>query len=114
MKKNILLLAILFSVGVANAQTIENIRVSFTQTLFPKKTLPANVKNYNVTVTTPYLKDDSSFRKIAEEKYQKDLNDFPNVIKASEKNYTDVTLVEYAKKVAEAKEIYKLESDQFN
>ena len=114
MKKNILLLAILFSVGVANAQTIENIRVSFTQTLFPKKTLPANVKNYNVTITTPYLKDDSSFRKIAEEKYQKDLNDFPNVIKASEKNYTDVTLVEYAKKVAEAKEIYKLESDQFN
>jgi hypothetical protein len=88
--------------------------VSFTQTLFPKKTLPPNVKNYNVTITTPYLKDDSSFRKIAEEKYQKDLNDFPNVIRASEKNYTEVTLVEHAKKVAEAKENYKLESDQFN
>ena len=114
MKKNILLIAFLLGFGYANAQNIENIRISFTQTLFPKKTLPANVKNYNVTITTPYLKDDSTFRKIAEEKYQKDLSDFPNVIKASEKNYTDVTLVEYAKKVAEAKDIYKLESDQFN
>ncbi len=99
---------------MANAQNIQNINVSFTQTLFPKKTLPGNVKNYNVTVTTPYLKDDSSFRRIAEEKYQKDLNDFPNVIRASEKNYTDVILVDYAKKVAEAKDIFKLESDQFN
>jgi hypothetical protein len=114
MKKKILLIAFFLGFGVANAQNIENIRISFTQTLFPKKTLPANVKNYHVTVTTPYLKDDSSFRKIAEEKYQKDMIDFPNVIMASEKNYTYVTLVEYAKKVAEAKEIYKLESDQFN
>ena len=114
MKKNILITAFFLSFGLANAQNIQNSSVSFTQTLFPKKTLPASVKNYNVTVTTPYLKDDSSFRKIAEEKYQKDLIDFPNVIKAAEKNYTDVTLVEYAKKVAEAKDIFKLESDQFN
>lgn len=114
MKKNILIIVFFLSIGLVNAQNIQNISVSFTQTLFPKKTLPANVKNYNVTVTTPYLKDDSSFRKIAEEKYQKDLNDFPNVIIASEKNYTDVILVDYAKKVAEAKDIFKLESDQFN
>ena len=114
MKKNILIIAFFLSFGLVNAQNIQNTNVSFTQTLFPKKTLPANVKNYNVTVTTPYLKDDSSFRKIAEEKYQKDLNDFPNVIIASEKNYTDVILVDYAKKVAEAKDIFKLESDQFN
>jgi hypothetical protein len=114
MKKNILLITLFLGFGVANAQNIQAVSVSFTQTLFPKKTLPANVKNYNVAITTPYLKDDSSFRKIAEEKYQRDLNDFPNVIKASEKNYTDVTLVEHAKKVAEAKENYKLESDQFN
>ena len=114
MKKTILLIALFLGFGQANAQNIENIRISFTQTLFPKKTLPPSVKNYNVAVTTPYLKDDSSFRKIAEEKYQKDLIDFPNVMKAAEKNYTDVTLAEYAKKVAEAKERYKLESDQFN
>ena len=114
MEKTILLIAFFLGFGQANAQNIENIRISFTQTLFPKKTLPANVKNYNVVVTTPYLKDDSSFRKIAEEKYQKDLIDFPNVTKAAEKNYTEVTLVEHAKKVAEAKEIFKLESEQFN
>jgi len=114
MKKNILILALFFGLFVSNAQNIQNSSVSFTQTLFPKKTLPANVKNYNVVVTTPYLKDDSSFRKIAEEKYQKDLIDFPNVIKAAEKNYTEVTLVEHSKKVAEAKEIFKLESEQFN
>ena len=114
MKKNILITAFFLSFGLVNAQNIQNTNVSFTQTLFPKKTLPANVKNYNVTVTTPYLKDDSSFRKIAEEKYQQDLIDFPNVIKAAEKNYTEVTLVEHAKKVAEAKDIFKLESDQFN
>ena len=114
MKKNALIIALFLCFGLVNAQNIQNINVSFIQTLFPKKTLPANIKNYNVTVTTPYLKDDSSFRKIAEEKYQQDLKNFPNVIKAAEKNYTEVTLVEYAKKVAEAKEIYKLESEQFS
>lgn len=114
MKKNIALILIICGFGLVNSQTIETERLYFTQTLYPKKTLPANVKNYSVTVTTPYLKDDSSFRKIAEEKYQRDLVDFPNVIKAAEKNYTEVTLVEYNKRVAEAKEKYKLESDQFN
>ena len=114
MKKNIALIVLICGFGFVNSQTIETERLYFTQTLFPKKTLPANIKNYSVTVTTPYLKDDSSFRKIAEEKYQKDLVDFPNVIKAAEKNYTEVTLVEYNKRVAEAKEKYKLESDQFN
>ena len=114
MKKNVALILLICGFGFVSGQTIETERLYFTQTLFPKKTLPANVKNYSVTVTTPYLKDDSSFRKIAEEKYQKDLVDFPNVIKAAEKNYTEVTLVEYNKRVAEAKEKYKLESDQFN
>ena len=114
MKKNIALIVLICCFGFVNSQTIETERLYFTQTLFPKKTLPANIKNYSVTVTTPYLKDDSSFRKIAEEKYQKDLVDFPNVIKTAEKNYTEVTLVEYNKRVAEAKEKYKLESDQFN
>ena len=64
MKKNILLIGILFALSSINAQNIQNIGVSFTQTLYPKKTLPANIKNYAVTVTTPYLKDDSTFRKI--------------------------------------------------
>ena len=114
MKKNIALIVLICGFGFVTSQTIETERLYFTQTLFPKKTLPANIKNYSVTVTTPYLKDDSSFRKIAEEKYQKDLVDFPNVIKAAEKNYIEVTLVEYNKRVAEAKEKYKLESDQFN
>ena len=114
MKKNILLLAILFSFGITKAQNIENIRISFTQTLFPKKTLPANVKNYNVTVTTPYLKDDSSFRRIAEEKYQQDLKNFPNVLKEAEKNFYDIDITNHNRKVEEAKERYKLESEQFN
>ena len=114
MKKNILLLAILFSFGITKAQNIENIRISFTQTLFPKKTLPANVKNYNVTVTTPYLKDDSSFRRIAEEKYQQDLKNFPNVLKEAEKNFYDIEITNHNRKVEEAKERYKLESEQFN
>ena len=114
MKKNIAILVFLCGFGFANGQSIETARVYFTQTLFPKKTLPGNVKNYSVSVSTPYLKDDSSFRKIAEEKYQKDLIDFPNVIKAAEKNFTEVTMVAYNKRVEEAKEKYKLESDQFN
>jgi hypothetical protein len=114
MKKNILLLAILFSFGITKAQNIENIIISFTQTLFPKKTLPANVKNYNVTVTTPYLKDDSSFRRIAEEKYQQDLKNFPNVLKEAEKNFYDIDITNHNRKVEEAKERYKLESEQFN
>jgi hypothetical protein len=88
--------------------------VSFTQTLFPKKTLPGNIKNYNVTVTTPYLKDDSSFRRIAEEKYQKDLKNFPNVLKEAEKNFYDIDITNHNRKVEEAKERYKLESEQFS
>jgi hypothetical protein len=114
MKKQLSIILLFFCFGILKSQTVEYRTVNFTQTLFPKKTLPANIKNYNVTVTTPYLKDDSSFRKIAEEKYQKDLVDFPNVIKAAEKYYTDVTMVEYNRKVAESKEKYKLESEQFN
>ncbi len=114
MKKNILIIALFLSFGFANAQNIQNINVSFTQTLFPKKTLPGNVKNYNVTVTTPYLKDDSSFRRIAEEKYQKDLKNFPNVLKEAEKNFYDIDITNHNRKVEEAKERYKLESEQFS
>ena len=114
MKKNILIIAFFLSFGLVNAQNIQNTNVSFTQTLFPKKTLPANVKNYNVTVTTPYLKDDSSFRKIAEEKYQQDLKNFPNVLKEAEKNFYDIEITNHNRKVEEAKERYKLESEQFN
>ena len=114
MKKNILLIALISVFGLANAQTIQTVNVSFTQTLFPKKTLPGNIKNYNVTVTTPYLKDDSSFRRIAEEKYQKDLKNFPNVLKEAEKNFYDNAITEHNRKVEEAKERYKLESEQFN
>ena len=114
MKKNILIIAFFLIFGLVNAQNIQNTNVSFTQTLFPKKTLPANVKNYNVTVTTPYLKDDSSFRKIAEEKYQQDLKNFPNVLKEAEKNFYDIEITNHNRKVEEAKERYKLESEQFN
>jgi len=114
MKKNILIIALFLSIGFANAQNIQNINVSFTQTLFPKKTLPGNIKNYNVTVTTPYLKDDSSFRRIAEEKYQKDLKNFPNVLKEAEKNFYDIDITNHNRKVEEAKERYKLESEQFS
>lgn len=114
MKKNILIIALFLSFGFANAQNIQNINVSFTQTLFPKKTLPGNIKNYNVTVTTPYLKDDSSFRRIAEEKYQKDLKNFPNVLKEAEKNFYDIDITNHNRKVEEAKERYKLESEQFS
>ena len=114
MKKNILLIAFISVFGLANSQNIQTVNVSFTQTLFPKKTLPGNIKNYNVTVTTPYLKDDSSFRRIAEEKYQKDLKNFPNVLKEAEKNFYDNAITEHNRKVEEAKERYKLESEQFN
>lgn len=114
MKKNILIIAFIMGFGFVNGQTIETIRIAFNQTLFPKKTLPGNVKNYSVVVTTPYLKDDSSFRKIAEEKYEKDLKNFPNVLKEAEKNFYDTQITEHNRKVEEAKERYKLESEQFN
>jgi hypothetical protein len=114
MKKNILIIAFILGFGLANAQNIQNVNVSFIQTLFPKKTLPANVKNYNVRVTTPYLKDDSSFRKIAEDQYQTDLKNFPNTIAEAKKRFAEVEMVNYNVKLEEAKERYKLESDQFN
>ena len=114
MKKNILLIALSFALSTINAQNIQTIGVSFTQTLFPKKTLPANIKNYAVTVTTPYLKDDSTFRKIAEDKYQADLKNYPNVIADAKKKFDEVEMVNYNVKLEEAKERYKLESDQFN
>ena len=114
MKKNILLIALSFALSTINAQNIQPNGVSFTQTLFPKKTLPANIKNYAVTVTTPYLKDDSTFRKIAEDKYQADLKNYPNVIADAKKKFDEVEMVNYNVKLEEAKERYKLESDQFN
>jgi len=114
MKKNLLLIALLFALSTINAQNIQTIGVNFTQTLFPKKTLPGNIKNYAVTVTTPYLKDDSSFRKIAEDKYQADLKNYPNTIAEAKKKFYDVEIANYNVKVEEAKERYKLESEQFN
>jgi len=114
MTKYIYSIILLFALNAANSQNIQPVRMAFTQTLFPKKTLPGNVTNYSCTVTTPYLKDDSTFRKIAEDKYQKDLKDFPNVLKESQKNYDEMLLGEYALAVKDAKERYKLESDEFN
>ena len=113
-KKSIALLALFIGMLTTNAQTIESVRMAFTQTLFPKKVLPANVKTYSTIITTPYLKDDSTFRKIAEEKYQAEMKDYPNKIKAAQKEYDEVTLKEYDKSVIAAKEKYKLENDEFN
>ena len=114
MKKKILLIALSFALSTINAQNIQTVGVPFTQTLFPKKTLPANIKNYAVTVTTPYLKDDSTFRKIAEDKYQEDLKNYPNVVAEAKKKFNEVDMVNHNIKVEEAKERYKLESEQFN
>ena len=114
MKNNILTTAFLFALSTITAQNIQTAGVPFTQTLFPKKTLPANIKKYAVTVTTPYLKDDSTFRKIAEDKYQAELKNYPNVIAEAKKKFNEVELVNHNIKVEEAKERYKLESEQFN
>ena len=99
MKKNILLIALSFALSTINAQNIQTVGISFTQTLFPKKTLPANIKNYAVTITTPYLKDDSTFRKIAEDKYQEDLKNYPNVVAEAKKKFNEVDLVNHNIKV---------------
>jgi len=115
MKKTILLVTLFIAFSSSFAQNVEAIRpMYFTQTLYPKKVLAGNVKNYNCVITTPYLKDDSTFRKIAEDKFQRDMQEYPNVCKEAEKKFNEVTLVEYEKSVVEAKEKYKLESDEFN
>lgn len=114
MKKYIYLLTLLVTAASVKAQSIETVRMSFTQTLFPKKPLQGNIRNYSAVITTPYLKDDSTFRKIAEDKYQNDLKNYPNLCKEAEKNYDQVVLVEHEKNVKEAKEKYKLESDQYS
>ena len=114
MKKIITLLAIFIGLSTTTAQTIESVRMAFTQTLFPKKVLPDNIKTYSTTITTPYLKDDSTFRQIAEDKYQAELKDYPNKVKAAQKEYDEVTLKDYDKSVIAAKEKFKLENDEFN
>ncbi len=114
MKKIIAIAALFIGMNLANAQTIQSVPLAFTQTLFPKKVLPDNVKTYSCTITTPYLKDDSTFRKIAEEKYQQDLKNYPQKLKEAQKYYDEVTLKDYDKSVSLAKEKYKLESDEFN
>jgi hypothetical protein len=114
MKKYIYILAAFIALGAANAQSVEMQRMSFRQTLFPKKKLASNIRNYNCAITTPYLKDDSSFRKIAEDKYQQDLKDYPNTVAAAQNDYQATVLPEYEKSVAAAKEKFKLESDAFN
>ncbi|MES2411731.1 MAG: hypothetical protein V4535_09845 [Bacteroidota bacterium] len=114
MKKLITLAVIFIGLSTTNAQSIENVRMAFTQTLFPKTVLPDNIKTYSVTITTPYLKDDSTFRQIAEDKYQAELKDYPNKVKAAQKEYDEVTLKEYDKSVIQAKEKYQLENDAFN
>ncbi|HEY6143819.1 MAG TPA: hypothetical protein VIV55_10445 [Flavobacterium sp.] len=114
MKKYFYSTILMLAFTIANSQNIQVTRLAFTQTLFPKKKLPENVTNYNCTVTTPYLKDDSTFRKIAEDKYQKDLANYPNVLRQSEQDYDQMLQSEYAQAVKEAKEKYQLESDEFN
>ncbi len=113
MKKQLYILAILIMAS-ANGQSVQSVNLYFKQTLFPKKKLPAGVKNYNCTITTPYLKDDSSFRQIAEEKYQQDLKEYPNKVKEAERQFNLMTLPDYDKKVAEAKEKYKTDTDAYN
>lgn len=114
MKKYIYSLIVLCTLQVAHSQNVQAVRVAFTQTLFPKKTLPGSVNTYSTTVTTPYLKDDSTFRKIAEEKYQQDVQNYPNVLKQSQKEYDQMLTGEYARLVQDAKDRYKLESEEFN
>ena len=114
MKKTVFIALFLLGLTNTKAQVIQNVQMAFTQTLFPKKVLPNNIKTFSCTITTPYLKDDSSFRKIAEEKYQQDLKNYPEKVKEAQKYYDEVTLKEYDKSVALAKEKYKLESEEFN
>jgi hypothetical protein len=114
MKKTITITLLFIGLSSVMAQTIQNVPMAFSQTLFPKKILPDNVKTYSCTITTSYLKDDSSFRKIAEDKYQLDLKNYPQKVKEAQKNYDEVILKEHDKNVVAAKEKYKLESDEFN
>lgn len=114
MKKFSVIIALFIGCTTANAQTIEAVRMAFTQTLFPKKVLPSNVKTYACTVSTAYLKNDSSFRKIAEDRYQAEMKNYPEKLKEAQKYYDEVTLKEHAQRVLEAKEKYRLESEEFN
>ena len=112
MKKYFYLL--LIAVTAATAQNIQTVKINFVQTLYPKQPLAANVKNYATTITTPYLKDDSTFRTIAEDKYQADVKNYPETIKAAEREFNNTTLKEYNQAVKDAKEKYQLESDQYS
>lgn len=114
MRKVIFIAALFIGLTTANAQSVQSVPIAFTQTLFPRKVLPDNVKSYSATVITAYLKDDSTFRQIAEERYQAELKKYPEKVKEAQKYYDEVTLKEYDKSVVQAKEKYKLESDEFN
>jgi hypothetical protein len=114
MKKHIALIALFVGLLTANAQNIQVVNTAFTQTLLPRTALPSNVTTYRCVVTTPYLKDDSTFRQIAEDKYQADLKNYPEKVKEAQKYYDEVTLKEHAQRVAEAKEKYKLQNEQFD
>ncbi|UPT71519.1 MAG: hypothetical protein M0D53_03885 [Flavobacterium sp. JAD_PAG50586_2] len=53
MKKTIIITLLFIGLSSAMAQTIQNVPMAFSQTLFPKKILPDNVKTYSCTITTP-------------------------------------------------------------
>jgi hypothetical protein len=114
MKKYICLVALCSIAPIAVAQNIQTEKIGFHQTLYPKKALPPNVNTYTATIVTPYLKDDSTFRKMAEDKYQQDLKNYPNTVKEAEKHYQEVTLAQYNLDSKDAREKYDKETAEFN
>jgi len=113
MKPNLICLAFLMPFSAAlHAQNISSEKIEFQLLKQPQVVLDESIKNFKVTVTSPYNLTSDDVIKKSKADYQKAVNDYGSVVAASEKDYQQ-KLKDYDGDVQKAKDKYETESTQF-
>lgn len=112
MKKVVLALVFIFSAVTMFAQSAKSEEVTFDYLRLPAQPLEA-LTGYHFTVNTPYPENNDEIIRIAREKYEREVQNFPAKVAESEILHKEA-LIEYEKSVVVARENFKIESEQYS
>lgn len=111
MKKLILITAVLFTLNIS-AQSIKQEKGTYKDIRLPLNPVDPSIKNYFFKVSTPYPTSTNNLEEAAKAKYEEDKANYPVLVEES-KALHQQELDTYDDRVKEARENFKLESEEF-
>jgi len=94
------------------SQRILSENINFYDVQMPEKTLDETISTYTVIVETPYTLTVEDAKRISLEKFEEEKADYQNLVAESKLEYED-KLKRHEEEVAQAKEVYETEMEDF-